>query len=105
MRNLNPPTAQRIKRDAHGLWLRHGDSVYRPVATPGHHYDYLFPHDGTRFAEGQKVLVEPIKKSHNMIKVSGRHDESWEFHGFIAQRVGHNHVKIDSEQCWRPKES
>ena len=91
----------KIKSDKHGLYIRTGGYVFRPVETDyNYHFKDTVNDSKSKFAAGEAASYRHISQTpHAKVTVNGV-TEIWHSHGCYFDSAGKT---VPSEQVWRPK--
>ena len=93
MSNMNE---RRIHQDSHGIYVKTGGYVMRPVVSERYHNERECLEGSTQYVAGQKVKAEHVGGSG--LGLVG--DEYWFVHGSY---IDNECQQISSEECWEVK--
>lgn len=91
-----------IRKDCHGLYVKCGGYIARPVPTEYTRHDNVA--EDTEYCAGDNVLTRHIGGSCQHKVGEGKNVEFWSSHGaYIVPDWENDTVRtLNSEECWEP---
>lgn len=91
----------KVQSDRHGLYIRTGGYVFRPIESDESYEFHTIFDETTVFAAGDQVKARHISNTPFAVVRNGRHEEYWHSHGCYFDEFG---KPISSEQIWHLKD-